>query len=404
MRIAVFTDTFYPQVNGVVNAVRNYDRMLTGLGHKVTVFTAGKKPEVASLDGAEVRRYRAFTFLPYPEFEYSVDVIHPVTQAVRFKPNVVHAHTPFLMGYCAWMTARRLRLPLVGTFHTPIDEYVMYIARRSRVSQRMLRSVAKYYQDWFYKRCDVIIVPAPSAAKYLKVKDKPIVPVSNGLDLSRYGPAGREEIRERFGLGDAPVIMHGGRLSFEKRIRGVIDAMPSVLAKVPEAKLMIVGKGPAMKSLEGRVAELGLGHCVVFTGYVSDADFPKAFAAADVLAINSPVETQSLIVLEAMAGLPVVGADAGAIPDAVVDGENGLLFRPDDSATLAAGLVKVLTDDALRAKLKDGALKTAGEHSLERTTQKLLQVYEMAIAARAKKGRFETAFPRVRTMLRRRRA
>jgi glycosyltransferase involved in cell wall biosynthesis len=142
---------------------------------------------------------------------------------------------------------------------------------------------------------------------------------------------------------------------------------------------------------------------VVFTGYVSDADFPRAFAAADVLAINSPVETQSLIVLEAMAtGIPVVGADAAAIPDAVVDGENGFLFRPDDSTALASDLVKILTDNALRAKLKEGALKTASEHSLERTTQKLLQVYDRAIAAKAKKSRFDTGFPRVRTILRRR--
>ncbi|HUL62048.1 MAG TPA: glycosyltransferase [Methanocella sp.] len=403
MRIAVFTDTFYPQVNGVVNAVRNYDRMLTGLGHAVAVFTSGKKPEVTTLDGAEVRRYRAFTFLPYPEFEYSVDVIHPVTAAVRFKPSVVHAHTPFLMGYCAWMTARRLRLPLVGTFHTPIDEYVMYVAKTSKLSQRMLKRIARYYQDWFYSRCDVIIVPAPAAARYLEVRGKPIVPVSNGIDLARYGPAGREELRQRFGLGAAPVILHGGRLSFEKRIEGVIDAMPAVLERVPDAKLLVVGKGPALKFLEDRARQLGLGRSVVFAGYVSDADFPKAFAAADVLAINSPVETQSLIVLEAMAtGVPVVGADAGAIPDAVVDGENGFLFKPDDCAALAAGLVKVLEDDGLRARLKDGALRTAGEHSLDRTTQKLLHVYEQAIAAKAKKGRFESAFPRIRTMLRRR--
>ena len=403
MKIAVFTDTFYPQVNGVVNAIRNYDKMLTGLGHTITVFTSGKKPDVTTLDGAEVRRYRAFTFLPYPEFEYSVDVVHPVTAAVKFRPDIVHAHTPFLMGYCAWMTARRLGLPLVGTFHTPIDEYVMYIAKNSRLSQRMLKRIAKYYQDWFYSRCDVIIVPAPSAARYLQVKDRQIIPVSNGIDLARYGLAGRDEFRAKHGLGDSPVIMHGGRLSFEKRIEGVIDAMPAVLAKVPDAKLMIVGKGPAMKSLESRVQKLGLEKSVVFTGYVSDSDFPRAFAATDVLAINSPVETQSLIVLEAMAtGIPVVGADAAAIPDAVVDGENGFLFRPDDSAALAEDLIKILTDNALRAKLKEGALKTASEHSLERTTQKLLQVYDMAIAAKARKSRFDSAFPRIRTMLRRR--
>jgi len=301
------------------------------------------------------------------------------------------------------MTARRLGLPLVGTLHTPIDEYVMYIAKNSRLSQRMLKRIAKYYQDWFYSRCDVIIVPAPSAARYLEVKDRQIIPVSNGIDLARYGLAGRDEFRSTHGLGDAPVIMHGGRLSFEKRIEGVIDAMPAVLEKVPDAKLMIVGKGPAKKFLESRVQQLGLEKSVVFTGYVSDADFPRAFAAADVLAINSPVETQSLIILEAMAtGIPVVGADAAAIPDAIADGENGFLFRPDDSAALAGDLIKILTDDSLRAKLKEGALRTASEHSLERTTQTLLQVYDMAIAAKARKSRSDTAFPRIRTMLRRR--
>jgi len=77
MKIAVFTDTFYPQVNGVVNAVRNFDRMLSGAGHEVRVFTEGRKPGTVSMDGAEVHRYRAFTFLPYPEFESSVDVLGP---------------------------------------------------------------------------------------------------------------------------------------------------------------------------------------------------------------------------------------------------------------------------------------------------------------------------------------
>ena len=124
----------------------------------------------------------------------------------------------------------------------------------------------------------------PGGRSYLHVKNKPIVTVSNGLDLSGK-PCRQGEIRERFGLG-GPVIMHGGRLSYEKRIEGVIDAMPVVLEKVPDAKLMIVGKGPAMKFLEGRVKDLGIEKSVVFTGYVSDEDFPRMFAASDVLAIN----------------------------------------------------------------------------------------------------------------------
>ncbi|HMK47992.1 MAG TPA: glycosyltransferase, partial [Methanocella sp.] len=281
MKIAVFTDTFYPQVNGVANAVRNFDRMLTDQGHKVAVFTSGKKPSVSSMDGAEIHRYLAFSFPPYPEIEPSPDVIHPVTSAVKFKPDIVHAHTQFFMGHSAWMTARRLRVPLIGTFHTPVDEYVMYIAKQSKMSQRFLKRIAKEYQDWFYKRCDIIIVPAPSAAKYLHVRNKPIVTVSNGLDLSRYGSSGRDEIRERFGLGcNSPVIMHGGRLSYEKRIDGVLASMPAVLKELPDAKLMIVGSGPARKFLEGKVKDLGIERGVVFTGYVSDEDFPRTFAAA----------------------------------------------------------------------------------------------------------------------------
>ena len=376
MRIAVFTDTFVPQVNGVVNAVRQFDRMLSAAGHTVEVFTEGKKPGVYTIDGVCVHRYRAFTFLPYPEFEYSVDVIGPVRDAARFRPDIVHAHTPFVMGYCAWRTARRLRVPLVGTFHTPVDEYVVYLSKRFKLSRLILRRIARAYQNWFYDKCDVIIVPAKSAAGYLDVKGKRIEVVSNGLDLSRYGTAGRKEFREKLGLGDAPVILHGGRLSFEKRIDGVIRAMPLILKEVPDAKLLIVGKGPARVSLEALLARLGLKSSVAFAGYVSDEDFPKAFAAADVLALNSPVETQSLIVLEAFAtGLPVVGARAGAIPDAVVPGENGFLFDTDDSEAMARYILRILKDKTLREKLRDGALRTASMHSLEKSTARLLEIY-----------------------------
>jgi glycosyltransferase involved in cell wall biosynthesis len=385
MKIAVFTDTFTPQVNGVVNAVRNFDLMLTKRGHKVLVLTSGKKPCTAQMDGAEVRRYRAFTFLPYPEFEYSVDVIDPVRDAAKFKPDLAHAHTPFVMGYCAWRTARKLKIPLVGTFHTPVDEYVVYIARHSKTSRVLLKKIAMTYQDWFYSRCDVIIVPAKSAAQYLHIKNKRIEVVSNGIDLSRYSIAGRKEFRDKYGLGTASVIMHGGRLSFEKRIDGAIKAMPFVLKEVPDAKLVIVGKGPAKKSLEALVEKMGLQKSVVFTGYVSDEEFPKAYAAADVLALNSPVETQSLIVLEAFAtGVPVVGANAGAIPDAVVPGVNGFLFETDDSEAMAQHLIRILTETSLREKLISGAMDTAREHSIERTSEKLLAVYRSVLKTKTR--------------------
>ncbi|HTX43656.1 MAG TPA: glycosyltransferase [Methanocella sp.] len=380
MKIAVFTDTFAPQVNGVANAVRNFDRMLAGRGHQVEVFTEGRRPGAATMDGAGVHRYRAFTFLPYPEFEYSVDIIGPVRDAVKFRPDVVHAHSPFVMGYCAWRAARRLKVPLIGTFHTPVDEYVVYLAKRFAFNRRILKRIARAYQNWFYNKCDIVVVPARSAARYLDVGDKRIEVVSNGLDLKKYGRTGRDEFREKFGLGDSPVIMHGGRLSFEKRIDFEIKAMPRVLEAIPEAKLLVVGRGPARKSLDALVEGLGLRKSVVFTGYVGDEDFPKAFAAADVLALNSPVETQSLIVLEAFAtGVPVVGADAGAIPDAVVPGENGFLFRTDDVEALAGHLINILKDKSLREKLGECAIKTAAGHSLEKSTEKLLAVYGSVI-------------------------
>jgi len=131
----------------------------------------------------------------------------------------------------------------VGTFHTPVDEYVVYLSRHFKMSRGVLKGIAKAYQNWFYGLCDVIIVPAKSAARYIDVKDKRIEVVSNGLDLNRYGREGRDEFRARFGLGGSPVILHGGRLSFEKRIDGAIRAMPRVLQAIPDAKLLIVGRG-----------------------------------------------------------------------------------------------------------------------------------------------------------------
>ena len=147
MKIAVFTDTFYPQVNGVVNAIRNFNKMLIERGHTITVYTSGKTTGITHMDGAEVRKYIAFTLPQYPDYEPSPNVIGPAMSAVKFKPDLVHAHTQFMMGYSAWMAARRLGVRLVGTFHTPVEEYVMYVAKRSKMSQRLLKRIAKEYQD-----------------------------------------------------------------------------------------------------------------------------------------------------------------------------------------------------------------------------------------------------------------
>jgi hypothetical protein len=171
-------------------------------------------------------------------------------------------------------------------------------------------------------------------------------------------------------------VLHAGRLSTEKNVDTILDAMPLMLKQKPELKLVVTSKGPAKKALEKKALKMGLQECVLFTGFVDDQDLVALYDQAELSIIASEADTQGLVIVEAMArGTPVIGADALAIPE-VVDGNNGLLFQVKDAQDLAEKALTVLQDDVLKERMGENARLTAEKNTLEKRTDELLGLYE----------------------------
>lgn len=361
MRIGFFTDTFLPQMNGVVTALLNSGSELVKRGHEVSIFCP--KSGVREYAGMEVYSYPAVTFRPYPEFRIAV----PRGRDRAPKLDIVHTHSPFTMGFFGWRVAKFQKIPRVSTFHTPLSEYVSYVSRFGKI---VLKPVTWEFCRSFYNGHRKLVAISKTLKKTLRDHGirKPIEVIPNGIDTKFFHPADRIEARRKLGMGDGRTFLYLGRLGQEKSIDMVIKAFENV-----QAKLIVAGRGPAERKLRKLTVGLGLQKKVVFTGFVQEKMKPVYYSAADALVTASKVETQGLVVLEAMAcGLPVIGAEALALPEVISDGVNGHLFEPRDIEELAEKIEAFEPSERMRKN----AIRTSKNYSIEKCTDKLERFYE----------------------------
>jgi 1,2-diacylglycerol 3-alpha-glucosyltransferase len=360
MRIGYFTDTFLPQRNGVVSSILSFGPELVRRGHEVIIFCP--RSSVKEYNGMEVRSYPSVAFRPYPEYKIAV----PRGSDSLPKLDIVHTHSPFSLGVFGLRVAKKQGVPRVSTFHTLLSEYVRYL---SRFGKGVFRRIAWRYCRLYYNRCHKIIAPSNALKRILlqhQIK-KPIVVVPTGIDLDLFTPIGKEKARKKLGIKDEKVFLSLGRLGFEKNIDAVLHALRYV-----DAKLIIVGRGPAEKKLKNLRRKLGLQKKVFFKGYVPGELKPFYYSAADAFIIASTSETQAVVVAEAMAcGTPVIGANSLAIPEVIKDGKNGHLFEPNATEHLS----EILQNFDLSEKMRAHALKTGKKFSIEKCVNKLEKFY-----------------------------
>ncbi len=215
----------------------------------------------------------------------------------------------------------------------------------------------------------------------------PVLPVSCGMDLSRFSPGNDgDAFKRRYGIGDRPTLMYVGRLDAEKRVDELIRALPKV-RRLVDAQLVVVGNGHERRRLIELAEEIGVEGYVIFTGFVEDGELPGAYAATDVFCNAGVAELQSIVTLEAMAtGKPMVAANASALPLLVHDGENGHLFEPGDVETLASRLTEVLSDAGKRALMGEESLRIVGRHDIEDTLAAFEELYELVSGSRNGRG------------------
>jgi glycosyltransferase involved in cell wall biosynthesis len=375
MRIALFTETFVPKIDGIVTTLCETVRHLRNLGHEVLVFApdGGSAGRVADFEGARIIGMKGHSFPLYPELRLSLPRASMRAQIREFEPDLLHVADPALLGiaalyYSGGANGGALRLPLVVSYHTDLPAYLHYYGL-GMLEPHIWRIMRVRHNRATVNLCT-------SAAMLEQLSQHGIERVAlwpGGVDTARFHPCRRSEAMRARLTNDSPaspLLVYVGRLSPEKDI----ERIKPMLQALPAARLALVGDGPHRKVLERHFA----GMPVYFAGFLRGEELAAAYASCDVFVMPSRTETLGLVVLEAMSsGLPVVGARAGGIPELIQDG-TGCLFDSDGEAIDA--IRSFLNCSEKREAAGIAARAVATSHSWKAATLKLIEHYKAACA------------------------
>jgi len=369
MRIALFTETFLPKVDGIVTRLRHTIDHLQRLGDQVLLFAPEGAPD--RYKGAIVHGVPGFPLPLYPELKLSLP--RPAIGAAleAFKPDLIHVVNPAVLGLAGIFYSKVMNLPLVASYHTHLPQYLQHygLAMFEELLWALLRTGHNQAQ----------LNLCTSTAMVQELQNHGIQRVDlwqRGVDTELFHPQmARAEMRDRLTQGhpESPLLLYVGRLSAEKEV----DRIKPVLAAIPNARLALVGDGPHRVELERHFA----GTPTYFAGYQVGEALAAAFASADAFIFPSRTETLGLVLLEAMAaGCPVVAARSGGIPDIVEDGVNGYLFDPADDQGAVQATQALFQDQTKRESLRQNARREAERWGWSAATQQLQKYYRQVYA------------------------
>lgn len=378
MRIALFTETFLPRVDGVVTTLCHLLDHLALRGHESLLFAPAT--DVDQYANTPVVSFGGVTFPLYPEFTIAMAPPNEVRLFLdAFRPDLIHVLSPVALGLTGLWQARRHKIPVVASYHTDVPGYVAHYGFG------LLESPVWAALRLIHNQADLNLCPSSVTLRELEAQGIRSAKLwTRGVDTERYHPGHQSaEWRRRLSAGepDKPLLLFVGRLSLEKRVHW----LPLLAAALPEARLAVVGDGPERQSLEEQCRDLP----VVFTGYLHGHDLARAYASADVFVFPSANETLGNVVLEAMAsGLAIVAADAGGPRDLVKHGHNGLLFSPDSLEAMIAAVRCLLDQPAFARRLRHNARFGAEQRTWTAVFEALLDDYADVIHTGVQERRF----------------
>ena len=368
MRIAYFTETFLPKIDGIVTRLCRTLEQLDDMGHEALIFAPKNPPK--TYRGHRVINVPGISFKPwYPELILGMPRPRLGRELDRFAPDIVHVVNPVVLGMWGTTIAKQRNLPLLASFHTDLPQYVGHL------NLGFLKPLSHVWIRDVHNQAHVNLCtsqPMVNTARGLDIQRVRVWP--KAVDTVRYHPSKRSSsMRARLSGGevDKPLMIYVGRLSHEKRL----DWLYAPIRQLSGVRLAFVGSGPAEQALRLRFQDTP----TVFTGYMSGDDLAAAYASADVFAFPSTTETLGFVAMESMAsGVPVVGARAGGIPDVISHGSNGLMFTPGDLGDLNSQLSTLLFNPKLRYHMGQQARRDMEAHSWRASTEALLEYYRLA--------------------------
>ncbi|MDY6807137.1 MAG: glycosyltransferase [Cyanobacteriota bacterium] len=371
MKIALFTETFLPKIDGIVTRLCHTVEHLQRLGDDVLIFS----PEggLTEYKGAKIYGVDGFPLPLYPELKLAWPTPAIGLELERFQPDIVHVANPAVLGLGGLYYAKKFNIPLVASYHTHLPQYLHHYGLG--ILEGFLWELLK----GAHNQAELNLCTSTAMVEELTNHGIERADLwQRGVDTEMFQPHfATAEMRDRLSAGhpDSTLLLYVGRLGAEKEI----DRIKPVLEAIPNARLALVGDGPHREALEEHFANTP----THFVGYLRGRELAQAYASADAFIFPSRTETLGLVLLEAMAaGTPVVAARSGGIPDIVTDGVNGYLFDPADDDGAIAATKMLLERSEEREALRDNARQEAERWGWSAATQQLRTYYQSILSAR----------------------
>ena len=383
LRIGLGADSLLPVLNGVSISIDTLVQELRNRGHSVHIFAPQfighreKDPNTHRFRAVETPWAKGYP-IAYPPYWRMLQSFR------KYEFDVIHTHTPWVVGFVGMRWAESHEIPLVATYHTLYDRYAHYM---SAFPRRYIRFRIAKHTNFYYNSAEQVIAPTDAAERWLRRHGvtKPIHVIPTGVPRPTVIP--RAEARKALGIpDDQQVLLYVGRLAKEKNLDTLFEMMYRLSSDLPKARLFLVGDGPFRDECRAICSKLGIGDRVRFVGFVPRSEVDRYYAAADLFTFASVTETQGLVVQEAMQyGLPAIAVTGGGASEAIEDGVNGIITK-NLPEPFTDAIRSVLTDVSLLGKLADGAHRKARESSIETMADRITQVYRDAIKVHADGG------------------
>lgn len=368
MRIAIFTDTFWPDVNGVAVTLKHYTEYLDKKGIDYIVFAP--KSNKDDRFNSQVLRFKSMPFYLYPDCRLALpNTFRMKAELRKFKPDLIHIITPFNLGYFGLRYAKKFGIPVVGSYHTNFDKYLAYY------NLQFLKNVIWKYMRWFHRPMKKIYVPSQDTKEQLQKKGFLNVEISpGGVDCNLFSPDySKDEVREKYGIQEPYILTFVSRLAPEKDV----DTLMEISRRIPDhlkdqVHWLIVGDGPAKENMMKNAPKN-----MTFTGFLSGESLAQVYSAADLFVFPSSTETFGNVVIEALAsGTPVIGSNAGGVKTLVTNNHNGILCEPKQVDQFVAAIESLINDDEKRENFSVNARDFAMSQSWESIFDRLIEDFE----------------------------
>ena len=387
MKIAIFTETYPPYINGVATQSYMLKKMYEELGHEVLVVTVGseKQRKTKLVDGV--------VYVPGILLKklYKYRVAIPIGNMrkkfpINFKPDVIHIQNEFGIGEIGLEVAKKEHVPVVYTLHTEYDKFLFYIGLKHFTE--FSRNISAKYFTRFSKNATIITSMSAKAQAYIDRQkvDKKVVVLSNAVEYKKFLPtperiAFREEFRKKYGIADSTkLFVFVGRIGAEKNISELIDNFMYCDFPRDLARLVVIGGGPDLEDLRNKVASKGFEDRIYLLGPIEHTQIPKYLHAMDYYTTASLSEMHSLSMLEAMAsGLFALVKHDAPNENQIISGKNGYQWDSKEDFKQVFSRVLNMSEEE-QEQLKANVLEYSKNNDFKKQAQELIKIYERAIS------------------------